>query len=746
MAAPGLDSRYITGIELEDYFVDKTTGEALAGGKVYFYSDFNRTQGKLVYELTYDAGTGQYSYAALPNPMTLSGVGTFQDAGGNNVAVYYFPFDEFGNEELYYISVYDSNALLQFTRDAWPFPWDFAGGGGTTSAGSITNMLTNPQFTKVNFLTGTTYTITYTGAATTSINLAPGWVLNITHTGAGSATITQTAIAGSAKAPNNPPFALTLVAGANISAWNISQRLSNNPDWAAPQVTGTAGFVASTIMLSAATTGEVSIQYVASAGNAAQTLLQATNTTGVDTQFYNTVELQAANNPDTGLTGFDTIKINIPITGTTGISNVQVVPLQDDIGGVLFEQTPANRQLDLMFNYYKPLLDYKPISSYLTGWDFPLNPTQFLGATVAASAIGANKSKYVWDQTIMFQSANSGIGITRATSGAIKLSAASAGVQTAIIQYLDATKIKDILHHNLSVNVEYKATIATPVAATVSLWYTTGISLPDVSAGVNNSLVLTLDANGKPATFNGAWTEIPRVAVGNTNNALFSMSNNATGVYDSVGFGYWNPGIPLASGNATPALLTDANTATFFAIVVGTGALGIGESVDFLTVSLVPGNIPTIPAPQSYDEVLRECQYYYEQTYNPGIIAGAVTAVGERVANMRMAEFGGGNKLKLSSFNIDFLQVKRATPTMVFYSPTSATPALIQTNAFQSGTAVGAVINTTVAKWDQTVSLTGDLMITNDTTSAVDSPAGLLENMEGLALYHYTADARLGIV
>jgi len=60
------------------------------------------------------------------------------------------------------------------------------------------------------------------------------------------------------------------------------------------------------------------------------------------------------------------------------------------------------RQIDHLFHYYKPLLAYKPIPSALIGWDFPTNPAQF-GVTGSTGAIGANKSAYAWDQTILFQ-------------------------------------------------------------------------------------------------------------------------------------------------------------------------------------------------------------------------------------------------------------------------------------------------------------------------------------------------------
>lgn len=116
----GLDSRYIIAPSLEMYFVDKDTGLPLSGGKVYFFQDEARSVPKAVYKI---AGTPpNYSYDVLPNPSILSAVGTFQDDDGNDIIPYYFPFisNTDSTVQLYYVEVYDSNGVLQFTREGWP--------------------------------------------------------------------------------------------------------------------------------------------------------------------------------------------------------------------------------------------------------------------------------------------------------------------------------------------------------------------------------------------------------------------------------------------------------------------------------------------------------------------------------------------------------------------------------------------------------------------------------------------------
>jgi hypothetical protein len=118
-----LDSRFICTSDLDTYYVDASSGLPLSGGIVTFYSDVNRTTLKPVYQLT---GTpGNYTYAVLPNPCVLSSSGTFQDALGNNIVPYYYPFtdtpdDNTGVQELYYITCVNSGFVPQFTRQGWP--------------------------------------------------------------------------------------------------------------------------------------------------------------------------------------------------------------------------------------------------------------------------------------------------------------------------------------------------------------------------------------------------------------------------------------------------------------------------------------------------------------------------------------------------------------------------------------------------------------------------------------------------
>lgn len=136
----GLDVRYQLAPSLEMYFVDKDTGLPLTNGQVYFFEDDARTIPKSVFQLS--GSPPNYSYTVLPNPSILSSVGTFQDDSGNDILPYYFPFDDDGNIQLYYIEVYDQNGVLQFTREGFP---NFSA-EDILADNDVTNFIANGQF------------------------------------------------------------------------------------------------------------------------------------------------------------------------------------------------------------------------------------------------------------------------------------------------------------------------------------------------------------------------------------------------------------------------------------------------------------------------------------------------------------------------------------------------------------------------------------------------------------------------
>lgn len=702
-----VDPRFITAIDLSPYFVDKDSGEPLANGIVSFWEDDSRTTPKLVY--SYNSANTP-AYTALPNPITLSNTGTFQDSSGNNIAVFYFPYDSQlpnANVQLYYITVTNSMGTEQFTREAWPNI--VTNESQSITQANISNEITNPQFADVLFNPTNELTITTTGAGILNVAIAPGWVLNITSSGTGSVAITRNSITGTTALPYNPPYTLTVTPGANITNLTLSQRIYHNPSIWSPQSGGTNGYLATSILL--APSNSLTMQYAPSNGGAPFTILTANNTLGTYQEITNTTQLPTANNANNSNIGYVDIIITLPPSTPTTFSNVQVVSLETSEINIVYEQTPVNRQFDYMFHYYNPLLQYKPIPSYLIGWDFPLNPAQFLGSTVAAQAVGANKSFYAWDQTIVFQTITSGVMVSRGANGEFVLTAATTGVQPAIIQYLDKPAVNEILNSRISSAIESKTSNTTGITGTISLWYCTDASLPSVAAGTNNSMVATLDANGHPETYNGTWVEVPRSNLG---NAQFTVTTNDTTNFNLNGFNGWD----MQGTSAT-------QSANFFAIVVGFGAMTSGDTISINSVNVVSGDIPTRPAPQTAEITITACQYYYEKSFNNAIVPAYAVGAGNGEESAQMII----NSPCAVEMMIRYTSPKRTVPTVLTYNP-------INNNAQATTPTTGGgytdCINTGIRYGSQ-----------RRMTIYTESQAQLATHE---VICNWTADARLGIV
>ena len=136
------DSLYMIAPSLQQGFIDEASGELLAFGVVTFYRDLDHTQLKPVY--TVSGPPDSPVFTELPNPLTLSAIGTFIDPNnGQDIIPWYKPYDENGNIDLYYITVVNAQNVPQFTRDHYPSVATVPFPPGSTS---VENFIPNGQF------------------------------------------------------------------------------------------------------------------------------------------------------------------------------------------------------------------------------------------------------------------------------------------------------------------------------------------------------------------------------------------------------------------------------------------------------------------------------------------------------------------------------------------------------------------------------------------------------------------------
>lgn len=610
------------------------------------------------------------------------------------------------------------------------------------------NQISNSQFSIVNFLDsfGNTESpnpqITISAAGTYEI--APGW--EIVLEGSGSCTITQFITHGSENTPDNivPPYYLDIVTSGWTSAILQQTLNGNGAIWY-------NNYIAASILVKSndSLAHPISVSYVPnSPGVPVEIIASVPVSVGPFTYIQGIAALfPPANATSVNTTpnneAFVKIQIALPSTGTIDISNIQLIGIQNNSDVVIdsFAIQPEEtieRQLDHLAHYYEPKLAFKPIPSWLVGWDFLLNPTQF-GVSGSLGAIGANKSAYAWDSTILFQSVNNSVSFNRdGQAGGFEI-LTNPGSKVAMVQYVQAPKANLILLSNMAVNLIANCDTDTTIKGTISLWYTTDASLPNIAAGTNNSLIATLDANGKPATFNGNWTEVP-LKLGQ--EATFTLTSTIT----EFNFPFWEA-----------LSVTLANNAKFMAIVIG--FQNIPASTIFpqiISCSLCSGDIATKPASQSSDEVLRECQYFFEKSYNPSTAIGSLTNTGMQAFNATLYNntLSGGTTSELypNQMNLLFKQEKRIAPSITVYSPTGAS-AQVQCgikvgSSFPAPVSGSNPVNRTISDWSLSVS-TSSAFISNDTGSGSDLIMQLtpISNAAvGIHYFHYIADARLGII
>jgi len=708
-----LDERYVTAVSLSQVFLDKETGEPL-NGEARFFKDTNRAVPKLVYELS--GSPPNYTYTPLPDPVSIVN-GVCVNGSGDNIAIYAYPYDDLGNIELYYVVVVNSEDTEQEIREAWPNIADTV--DPTKTENSITNELSNSQFVDVLFNDEFGVTIETGGAVSgAEYEIAPSWFLLVSSNAAASIEVNRTSLAGSLNIETNPPYRLDIIPeGGTITSLKLVQRLYNNPDiWS-------NGFIAGSLVATSldGISHTIEMLYAPSISPSANTIFSDTTGDSGYVRLSGTIELDAGTNTDAPPDGYVDIQVVLPVNGEVGITSVQAVGLNTDEEDVLYDQQPVNRQEDFLFHYYNPLIQEVPVPSILQGWDFKVNPAQF----GSSGSITTHAAQYMWDQTIGWQSVNNLVTYSRAAQRALTMTHAATTGQMALVQYMGGSQLRTLLSNDFSVVIDAYTNLVGGAAGTVSLWYTTDGSLPVVATGTNQCLISTLDANGKPATFHGNWTEIPRNYRG---DARFTIPYSSDSLTSEMPLEGWN-----RVSNTIRA------TATFAAIVVGFEEQSTSHSIVFDSISANPGLIARPYAPLSYGLTLKELEHYYEKSYGADVNPGTVTANGQIIkppeyrTDVNFIGETSVNEVRPCSFSVNYRQLKRvSSPVAILYSPVTGSLNNIRF------TAIGK--NVDLPTSDYTISL-GEYA-----SSYTDYNGSEIGTQSGYMFFHYTIDSRYGIV
>lgn len=602
-------------------------------------------------------------------------------------------------------------------------PMNPVGGTGVTTE----NQITNPQFSVMNS------SGTYTQAVVTNpppIEVAPGWFLKLV--GTGGVSISRVPLNTALSNPTNAPYALHIVLTGGWTTNPILYQIfqQNGQNW--------QGLYLSTSFTArvAGAPANITANVVASNGQPLASLITTTLTNDF-VEYSGNALVPTFANLDLPPNAFIEYELLLPPVVDLYITSIQLVA-SEIAQDFAYEQVTVDSQINGLFHYYKPLLAYKPIPSYLVGWDFPLNPAQIFGENVAAQAVGANKGYYVWDQTIIYQTTNSSVTTARGADGSLQLTCAVPG-QVAIIQYLDQVIARKILSDRASVNLSLYGAVAAGAHGNVTLWATTDANLPTLS----NTFITAIDANGIPTAFSSVnWVQIPNVYQNTSFTVPAASANNAES--NDIMLNGWD------MAGAVPT-----NTATYFAIVVGFSMLAVTDKLNINSIGLCAGDIATRPAPKPQDETLRDCERYYEKSYKSSDVAGTVTNFNALVAPMSSTDCHTvamnvvANVLE-NSFGFSYRTLKRIPttqtyPTVNIYSP--ATGNSNKVSLTYSGQAQVSADDTVSAVW--AVNSIGNknayYLVTNPTRTQAITTDGFTPLITWIN-YHYVVDARLGVV
>lgn len=720
-----LDERYIVASDLEQYFVDKDSGLPLANGTLTFYRDSARNVPKEVFQLS--GSPPNYGYTSMGAQITLSAVGTVQNAGGDNEVIYYYPYDSEGNLDLYYVVCRDEDGIEQFTREAWP---------NVTSANDPTrdqfpvqNQISNSTFTNVFINEGRTTTYTVSAATNQVFEFAPNWDFVIS--GTGTVVVERIAVTGNENVPTSPPYVIDITVSLGITACYLRQRFSYNSGlWASTD--NRPLFLSGNIVARNEGVGTTGMQmlYAESSGGSPIVIVDAT--------FQGTYQLLSgatenaiplSTNTDSGADGYVDIYLSF-IAGTQiRFGGIQVVPVASNSTDLVsYDVDSSNRNEAYQGDYYLPRAAAKRIRSFLVGWDFPLNPYQFGSSGNIATSAG-----YIIDQTIALRGSTGNVAWTfDPVSYGLQFTTAGTNDAFYIMQYLSLDQVKDMVGSRLAVNVfGYKTAAGDDVTMRIYLFRgSSSASFPTLPTSIG-----TLASNGVFTLSAANWTEIPRSGLDTPQTTLSEVAVNSEINNDSNDYGF-------SGWEITDS--TQLGDTDKFAIVVTFAYADASTVITVNSVSVVPGDLPCRPAIQTFDDVIRECQYYYEKSYDINVVEGTVSSPGTRIESSALYESGGNQGYYLKSFTVVFNTKKRTAPVIRFYNPSATTANRLFIGIFLSGTGFPSSLTINSSTYTSSASVSSVTMIPNTPVQQISASTNSAQ--EGVLYYQYAADARLGVV
>lgn len=724
-----LNERYIVASDLEQYFVDKDTGLPLAAGTLTFYKDNARNVQKDVFQLS--GFPPNYTYTSMGSRITLSGVGTVQNSAGDNEVIYYYPFDQDGNLELYYVVCESAGSIQQFTREAWPNIT--AGNDPTKNQNSINNQISNPTFTNIFLNEGIPTTFNVTSAINQVFPLAPNWDLVVS--GTGSVVVERISVAGLEDVPTSPPYVVDLQISFGITQCLVRQRFNINSGlWSSTSIQPV--FLSGSIVARSESVSPVGIQmfYEESTGAGPILILDASFESTYEFISGSTTDaIPQSSNTDSGTNGYVDVYLSFTAGSHLRFSAVQVLPTENsEVPIISYDRNSSNREEALQGDYYLPRAIKKNMDSLLTGWDFQKNPFQF-GTSGNVNTAAA----YICDQTIAARGIAGNVTFAKdGMTGGLKFVTTATNDAFYVLQYLDGSQAKAILGNKLSVNIfGYQGSAGTTSLVRTYLFRAPSTAvfptLPTTIGTIASSGVFTLTAAN--------WTQIPRSGLDTPQSNLgrVFLDSDINDIVD-IGFVGWEL--------TDVAQIADTDK---FAIVTTFQYFDANTAITMNSISCCPGDLPSRPSEKTFDQTLLECEFYFEKSYNNNIITSTInSSAGSQTAPQLVAASAGNSVLKGSQFGIIYNTIKRDpnlhSSNIFIFSPISGLSATVRGFIYSGGAPIAegdiGLVNYDLIQSGQK-SLQYKVNNTSDLLTGAGSPTS---SSFAYIAYQYAIDVRLG--
>ncbi len=613
--------------------------------------------------------------------------------------------------------------------------------------GTQDNQASNPNFAFVNFgyiPPGTTPSLTLTLPGTYQI--VPGWDLVLT--GSGTITITQLILSGSQNTVDSPkpPYALQF----NSNNWTsvVFQQTFNGLGaiWYNT-------FVSMSVLARSedGVARNLTLSYVPNTPGLPKTIAQGAMITspsfGV---IQGIIPLENSANTTLNNAAYVQMQIILPPTGNTQIGSVQIMG-QSSLLPITFSRAPdatLERQFDQLFHYYGHELITKPKRNILVGWNFPQNPYQFIHLELGIQTV-ALATQYVADQTIIHQEAINLLQTGRASDAqrnGLLVRPVSGALQTAtrfaLIQYLDPASIRPYWSYVLSAFARLRLFSTANTKIRFKMRIITRFSLPPVISATEP--IASWPANSDPI-FAAGWTPIaPEI----DEVYIVPTANDPEGTNADIGFSFNSFKMPTLTSSS------DMIGVVIYTMDNMSSITGSVDTIVFDKISLTANKFGVEADPESFDETLRRCEFYFEKSYDTFTTIGTPTSVSVKTyhQNLSTVPASGIYNQYATPFQLDFRSVKRAIPNasgVVVYAPDStgnAVLAAIYDNA--SGTPYIPVSSADVSIGFWTIQVDGESRLTflpfvNGVLTTHTS--GIAAHVSGTIQFHYHISCLLGV-